>query len=331
MDGRLKVLRIGIAFAMLALVGAWKRGTAPTTDDGGAVSVRAEPPGEPASSRDHPPDPALPTNRDGNAWTPPLPTRSIDAWAELAIRYGKALREVGLHDQETDAAHSKLGVHLMPPVLGRGDPFEYLLVPERDRLVPHFLEGFGLPLNATQVDQLHGLVEEERLYWDKIHREPPGESWIDRSRLYTAQACEWDRRLEGILDAAQVTAVRFRECGLTGLKQVVLTRYDPRTSNRADFRKDLTGESLARNWVADIFWHAEPDSRMPIYAREYIHLMLEIGVPDYEVDGRASLAYRLRQLEIQASLQKMMLEDLRFTEEELTQIRIWHELYEGVR
>ena len=245
-----------------------------------------------------------------------------------AFRYGQAIREEGLGG---DGAAAE-GAFLADMELKANDPFEALLDPKRDSFLNSFFQGFELPLNAAQTEQLHKLVSEECAYLDQVCSKPPDVPWIERARMFTAQACEWDRRLESILDASQLAALRAHEGGILDYKSNVLARSDPKTNcERVNFREDPTGERLGQKWAADIFGPGRDDPRLRVYATEYARQMLEIGVPDYETEGRASLAYRLRQLEIHASIQKMMLEDDRFSEEELSQIRAWHELYEGDR
>lgn len=259
------------------------------------------------------------------------PPPVASAGTELALQFGNALCEEGLRGEKTEAARKALLLHLSGLLEG-GDAFEGLLLPERDLLVIAFLEGFGRPLGAAQLEDLRKLIAEERAYLDLIRREPPDVPWIERARLFTSQACEWDRRLDSILDPEQKAALRSGDGGLFDYKDVPLVRSDPKTNcERVNFSKDPTGERLARKWCRDLLGPDQNESRFRTYATEYARLMLEIGVPYSDNEARASLAYRKRQLEIHASVQKMMLEDRRFSEEELAKIRGWSEMYEGDR
>ncbi|MBI2919918.1 MAG: hypothetical protein HYY18_02410 [Planctomycetes bacterium] len=335
MDRRLKVLMIGMTVATAVLASAWWWRRARSGEHASGGRHISPPSGIPGTSPDSAPTPAPiqfpgtydPVSERPGVLIPP----TTQPWADLALGYGKALREEGLRGAGVEAWRKRVLAYLNM-CDGEGDSFEALLCAERDLLVVYFFHGFGLPLSADQIDRMMKLIAEERQSLNRIRKNPPDVPWVERARFFTEQACEWDRRLESILNGEQLAALRAHEGGIFDYRDVVLVRSDPSTNcERVNFRQDPSGERLSRKWASDIFGQAQDDPRLRTYATEYARLMLEIGVPDYGKEGRTSLSYRLRQLEIHASVQKMMLEDRRFTEDEMAKIRAWDELYEGDR
>lgn len=331
MDRRLKVLLIGIALAALALGGVWwSRRPGPAAEDG-PRSLVAEVRSPAAQSPRSLESVMFSGDYDGTTPRPVFVGPSTYWAADLAAGYGKAVSEEGLDSEKAVAWRDALLAELNP-CFERCDPFEAMLHEERDRLVMMFLLGYGLSPSGSQCDQLMKLASEEYWFRDRVRREPPDVPWIERARLFTAQALEWERRLEAILNAEQLAALRQKKGGIFDFRNVVLARTDPAPGcERVNFSRDPEGERLARKWAADIFGPTREDARLQVYAAEYARRMLELGMPDYEAEGRASLAYRLRQIEIQASVQKTMLEDPRFTPEEVARIRGWDDLYEGAQ
>ncbi len=265
-----------------------------------------------------------------------------DPRKERAAHLARALGEAAKAGWDTDAA-KKADAALADFLAGLArdagvEAFEFALNPARDALLASFLEGFGLPMDASQAAKLAELLQLEGERWDLRLDERKEQTLIERLASVYRDAADFEPRAAAILTAAQLAAVsyRFKIRFHSRNPQPWADRNNVLGPREAPHRQLYTEEknwNCYRYWYHDFLPPGSPDSEVvSFYADWYQREMMGLEKPgDLSGDSTVPPAYRAKQAGLQAEVQKKMLEDARLDEETKKKVREWGRLYDPGR
>jgi len=217
------------------------------------------------------------------------------------------------------------------------DADEFIVSPERDALLLDFLEGLGLALTDDQRKMFDDLLARERLVWAERLEKREGESSIEQLAATYARAAEAETALGTLLDADQKAAwthrfmIRARSRNIPPFRDRNMA-LGPRELRDRTIVDPQNAADLAWAWKNDLLGADRDPKPLESYAREYLRQMTAVEVPK-DLSGTTSIpsSYRAAQLAAQAAVQKMMLADRAFTDEDLARIREWSKAYDPGR
>ncbi|MBI2919916.1 MAG: hypothetical protein HYY18_02395 [Planctomycetes bacterium] len=265
------------------------------------------------------------------AGLPPEP-EARDRAASEALAYGRSLGD-GIGTPGPVAAAKRV-LHL----LNRAR-FEHLLSdeemlchPDRDRMAAAFLDGRGLPLSPDQRHRLDELLMFEEASWRDLLSARRKQTPLERAAASLELAAKEEDWLNSILSVEQQTALAACVEGDRPEDSVVVVgRRRGGWGETFDAASETAGGGLSEAWGSEILGMAGQGVRFRDFADEYAGEIAALGCASDDGSGNIPLAWRKRQAAIQAALQKKMLADERWDEEERAAIRRWQTGYVWVK
>jgi hypothetical protein len=196
---------------------------------------------------------------------------------------------------------------------------EAICLPGRDRMVPEFLDAWGLPLDAEQEAKWEELLAFEEGAWAARLAARDKERWFDRTMAAVELAGKIEEWSGGILTPEQQQALGGTALGV-------------RTCPAG---KAIHGGANGAIWNEDFSIHGtagaeEPAGVIREFARQYAEAALSWGPMPRDAAGRVPLAWRRRQIATQAEYRAKMLRMEGLGEELKGWIEGWGVLYDAV-
>ncbi|MCE9582555.1 MAG: hypothetical protein K8T20_08690 [Planctomycetes bacterium] len=264
---------------------------------------------------------------------------AVDPRKQRGVQLAKALgaaAKAGWDSEEAIKADAALADFLAG--LARDaevDEFEFALNPARDALFAAFLEGFGLPLDESQAARLAELLKLEGDRWALRLEERKNQTLIERLASVYNDAADLEPRAAAILTADQSAALAYRfQIRYHSRNPQPWADHNNALGPREAPHRQLVAEDKTSNcywyWYHDFLAPGSPDSELvKFYADWYQRELLGLEKPaDLSGDKTVPPAYRAKQAALQAEVQKKMLEDARFGEDDKKRIREWGRLYD---
>jgi hypothetical protein len=198
---------------------------------------------------------------------------------------------------------------------------ELLIAPLRDRMVPDLLAAMGYPMSDEQRKQFDALLAFEEQAWKDRLEARGSETPLQRVAAALELAEREDDRLQALLTPQQLSTLLAQPLGkrpadnvcMVGRRWVPPGRpFDPRADNAKETLYSLWG---AETGIAGV--------RFENFAEDYASKMRDLGPEPIDSSGGASIIWRRRQAVMQAQIQKAMLANPEFSEEDRAKIRKW--------
>ncbi|MCC6741070.1 MAG: hypothetical protein IT452_18665 [Planctomycetia bacterium] len=196
---------------------------------------------------------------------------------------------------------------------------EVLIAPLRDRLVPEFLAAMGFPLSEEQRKLFDDLIAFEEQSWKERLEVRRSETPLQRIAAALALAERADDRLLALLTPQQSSTLLAQPLGKTPAENVCMIgrRWVP-PGRVFDARADKAKETVYTRWAEDT---GIAGVRFEKYAEQYVSGLRDLGPEPRDASGGASVIWRRRQAVLLAQIQKAMLADGEFSEEDCGRIR----------
>ncbi len=206
---------------------------------------------------------------------------------------------------------------------------ELLAMPLRDRMVPEFLAAMGFAMTDGQRKAFDDLMTYEEQAWKERLEARKAETPLQRIAAALEVAEREDDRLQALLTPQQNATLLAQPLGKNASENVCMIgrrwvppgrAFDPRAGNAK--------ETLYQRWGEDT---GIAGVRFEKYAEQYATGLRDLGPEPIDSAGGASIIWRRRQAVMQAQVQKAMLADPEFSEEDRGRIRkmavadVWRE------
>ncbi len=198
---------------------------------------------------------------------------------------------------------------------------EVLIVPLRDRMVPEFLAAMGFAMSDAQRKAFDELMQFEEQAWKERLEARKSETPLQRIAAALEIAEREDDRLQAILTPQQNATLLAQPMGKTPAENVCMIgrRWVP-PGRAFDPRADNASHELFQRWGEDT---GIAGVRFEKHAEQYASNLRDLGPEPIDSSGGASIIWRRRQAAMQAQVQKAMLADPQFSEEDRGKIRKW--------
>lgn len=198
---------------------------------------------------------------------------------------------------------------------------ELLIAPLRDRMVPDFLAAMGFPMSDEQRQQFEALMALEEQAWKDRLEARHAETPLQRVAAALELAEREDDRLQALLSPQQLSTILSQPLGKRPADNVCMIgrRWVP-PGRPFDARADRAKETLYSLWGAET---GIAGVRLDRYAEDYTSRLRDLGPEPIDAAGGASIVWRRRQAVMQAQVQKAMLSDPEFSDEDRVKIRRW--------
>lgn len=198
---------------------------------------------------------------------------------------------------------------------------EVLIVPLRDRMVPEFLAAMGFAMTEAQRKTFDDLMAFEEQAWKDRLEARRSETPLQRIAAALEIAERQDDRLQALLTPQQNATLLAQPLGKTPAENVCMIgrRWVP-PGRAFDPRRDNAVDVLAQSWGEDT---GIAGVRLEKHAEQYASNLRDLGPEPIDASGGASIIWRRRQAAMQAQVQRAMLADPQYSEEDKAKIRKW--------
>ena len=198
---------------------------------------------------------------------------------------------------------------------------ELLIAPLRDRMLPDLLAAMGFAMSDDQRKQFDALLAFEEQAWKDRLEARGAETPLQRIAAALELAEREDDRLQAMLTAQQMSTLLAQPLGKRPADNVCMIgrRWVP-PGRPFDPRAEKAKETLYSLWGAET---GIAGVRFENFAEDYATKLRDLGPEPVDTSGGASIIWRRRQSAMQAQIQKAMLADPEFTDEDRGRIRKW--------
>ncbi|KAF0240856.1 MAG: hypothetical protein FD180_4734, partial [Planctomycetota bacterium] len=198
---------------------------------------------------------------------------------------------------------------------------ELLIAPLRDRMLPDFLAAMGFPMSDEARQRFDELMAFEEQAWKDRLEARGAETPLQRIAAALELAEREDDRLQALLTPQQLSTILSQPLGKRDADNVCMIgrRWVP-PGRPFNARADNAKETLYSLWGADT---GIAGVRFEKYSEDYASKLRDLGPEPLDASGGASITWRRRQAVMQAQVQKAMLADPEFSEEDRGKIRKW--------
>ena len=198
---------------------------------------------------------------------------------------------------------------------------ELLIAPLRDRMLPDFLAAMGFAMSDEQRNQFDALLAFEEQAWKERLEARKSETPLQRIAAALELAEREDDRLQSLLTPQQLSTLLAQPLGKRPADNVCMIgrRWVP-PGRPFDARAGNAKETLYSLWGAET---GIAGVRFENFAEDYANKLRDLGPEPIDASGGASIIWRRRQSVLQAQVQKAMLADPEFSDEDRGKIRKW--------